>query len=76
MIETHGTSMTSAHYARMGRAECEKIHVATLEILERVGVDVHDEKALELLVKGGARADGIRVRVPEQYEHIRFLHPV
>ncbi len=65
MIETHGTNMTSAHYARMGRAECEKIHVATLEILERVGVDVHDEKALELLVKGGAKADGIRVRVPE-----------
>jgi trimethylamine--corrinoid protein Co-methyltransferase len=57
--------MTSAHYARMGRAECEKIHMATLEILERVGVDVHDEKALELLVKGGAKADGIRVWVPE-----------
>jgi trimethylamine--corrinoid protein Co-methyltransferase len=57
--------MTSAHYARMGRAECEKIHVATLEILERVGVDVHDEKALELLVKGGAKADGIRIRIPE-----------
>jgi len=65
MIETHGTSTTSAHYARMGRAECEKIHVGTLEILERVGVDVHDEKALELLVKGGAKADGIRVRIPE-----------
>jgi trimethylamine--corrinoid protein Co-methyltransferase len=65
MIETHATSMTGAHYARMGRAECEKIHVATLEILERVGVDVHDEKALELLVKAGAKADGIRVRIPE-----------
>jgi len=65
MIETHGTSMTSAHYARMGRAECEKIHVATLEILERVGVDVHDEGARELLVKGGAKLDGIRVRVRE-----------
>ncbi len=65
MIETHGTNMTSAHYARMGRAECEKIHVATLEILERVGVDVHDEEALQVLVKGGAKADGIRVRVPE-----------
>ncbi len=57
--------MTSAHYARMGRAECEKIHVATLEILERVGVDVHDEGARELLVKGGAKLDGIRVRVRE-----------
>ena len=65
MIETHGSSMTSAHYARMGQSECEKIHVATLEILERVGVDVHEEKARELLVKGGAKADGIRVRIPE-----------
>jgi trimethylamine--corrinoid protein Co-methyltransferase len=65
MIETHGLSMTSAHYARMGRQECEKIHVATLEILERTGVDVHDEKAREILAKAGAKVDGIRVRVPE-----------
>jgi trimethylamine--corrinoid protein Co-methyltransferase len=57
--------MTSARYARMGQSECEKIHVATLEILERVGVDVHEKKARELLVKGGAKADGIRVRIPE-----------
>jgi trimethylamine--corrinoid protein Co-methyltransferase len=57
--------MTSAHYARMGQQECEKIHMATLEILERVGVQVHDEKARALLVKGGAKADGIQVRLPE-----------
>ncbi len=66
MIETHGLSMTSAHYARMGQQECEKIHVATLEILERTGVDVHDEKAREILAKAGAKVDGIRVRVPER----------
>jgi len=65
MIETHGASMTSAHYARLGHAECEKIHRATLELLERVGVDVHDKKARDLLVKGGARADGLRLRIPE-----------
>ncbi|MGC9333486.1 MAG: trimethylamine methyltransferase family protein [Anaerolineae bacterium] len=65
MIETHGTSRTSAHYARMGHDENEKIHMASLEILERVGVDVHDERARQLLVKGGARADGIRIRIPE-----------
>jgi trimethylamine--corrinoid protein Co-methyltransferase len=64
MIETHGTRLTSAHYARMGREECEKIHLATLEILERTGVDVHDEKAREILVKGGAKADGLRLRLP------------
>ena len=65
MIETHGTSMTSAHYARMGKEECEKIHLASLEILQRVGVDVHDEKARGYLVRGGARSDGLRVRIPE-----------
>ncbi len=64
MIHTHGTSMTSAHYSRLGPQECEKIHLASLEILERVGVDVHDEKAREILVQGGAQADGLRVRIP------------
>jgi trimethylamine--corrinoid protein Co-methyltransferase len=65
MIQTHGTSMTSAHYSRLGPQECEKIHMASLEILARVGINVHDEKALGILVKGGAQADGIRVRIPE-----------
>ncbi len=64
MIATHGMNMTSAHYARMGEQECAKIHAATLEILERTGVDVHHEKAREMLVQGGALAEGIRVRVP------------
>lgn len=65
MITTHGTSMTSAHYSRMGHAECEQIHMATLEILQRVGVDVHDEEARNILHKGGARVEGIRVYLPE-----------
>ncbi len=65
MIQTHGTSMTSAHYSRLGPQECEKIHMASLEILSHIGVDVHDQKALDILVKGGAKADGLRVRIPE-----------
>ncbi|RLC20370.1 MAG: trimethylamine methyltransferase, partial [Deltaproteobacteria bacterium] len=65
MISTHDLSMNSAHYARMGEGECKKIHMATLEILERTGVDVHDETARNILIKGGATADGIRLRIPE-----------
>ena len=70
MIETHGSRTTRrgalrSHYARMGQQECKRIHMASLEILERVGVDVHDEKARDLLVKGGAKADGIRLRLSE-----------
>lgn len=65
MIQTHGSSMTGAHYARLGPQEREKIHRASLEILERIGVDVHLDAARDLLVKGGAHADGIRIRIPE-----------
>ncbi|MCX6616092.1 MAG: trimethylamine methyltransferase family protein [Acidobacteria bacterium] len=65
MIQTHGTSMTSAHYGRLGSGECERIHLASLEILQRTGVDVHDEKARQILVEAGAKADGLRVRMPE-----------
>jgi trimethylamine--corrinoid protein Co-methyltransferase len=65
MIETHGQRQTGAFYSRLGQQECEKIHRACIELLEHVGVEVHDEKALELLVKAGAKADGIVVRIPE-----------
>lgn len=65
MIQTHGQHMQSAHYARMGSQECEGIHEASLEILERTGVDVHDERARQILASGGARVDGFRVRIPE-----------
>ena len=40
MIPTHETRMASAHYARLGHQECDRIHIATLEILERTGRDV------------------------------------
>ena len=65
MIPTHENRMTSARYSRMGHQECDRIHIGTLEILERTGVDVHDEKARKILVAGGAVADGIRIRIPE-----------
>jgi trimethylamine--corrinoid protein Co-methyltransferase len=64
MIDTQSQSMTSARYARMGQQECEKIHAASLEVLSRVGVDVHDEKARQILMEGGAESDGLRVRIP------------
>ncbi len=64
MITTHGVSQTSSHYARLGAQERDQIHLASLEILERIGVDVHDARAREVLVGGGARANGLRVRIP------------
>ncbi len=65
MIETNSRRQATSHYSRLGPQECDRIHKGSLEILERVGIEVHDEKARELLVKGGAKADGIIVTIPE-----------
>jgi len=40
------------------------IHSATLEILERIGMDCGNKEALKIFRKGGARVDGDRVRIP------------
>lgn len=65
MIATHETNLSSAQYQRMGKQQCERIHKGSLEILDRVGIEVHDEQARDILVSGGARVDGIRVKIPE-----------
>jgi trimethylamine---corrinoid protein Co-methyltransferase len=69
MIKTHTVDQASASFSRMGQQECDRIHRASLEILERVGIEVHDERAGALLVKGGARADGVKVFVPDYLVH-------
>ncbi len=43
---------------------CAAVHAATLEILEKTGVEVQHGGALELLAGAGARVDGSRVRMP------------
>jgi trimethylamine--corrinoid protein Co-methyltransferase len=44
--------------------QCEEIHSATLEVLEKVGVEMHHPKALEVLKKAGCYVDGERVKIP------------
>jgi trimethylamine--corrinoid protein Co-methyltransferase len=44
--------------------QIEQIHLATLEVLERTGVQITHPRALELLDGAGARVDGNRVRLP------------
>ena len=48
----------------LSREQCEQIHLAVLEVLERVGVNVFHEEALELLVRAGASVEGERARIP------------
>jgi trimethylamine--corrinoid protein Co-methyltransferase len=47
------------------RAQCEQIHLASLEILRRTGVRVHEAEALALLKNAGAYiSDGNLVKMP------------
>ena len=55
----------SVQFARLTGSQTRKIHWASLEILERIGVRLHDQEAIDLLRKGGADVvDGDLVYVP------------
>ncbi|HOL17889.1 MAG TPA: trimethylamine methyltransferase family protein, partial [Bacillota bacterium] len=44
--------------------QLDQLHFATLDVLERVGVRVHEPESLELLHGGGASIDGNLVKIP------------
>jgi len=48
----------------LDEAGCAEVHAATIDVLEKTGVEVQHERALALLEKAGAQVDGTRVRIP------------
>jgi len=64
MPTTVGWRQERGLYTRMGPDTCEQIHMASMEILERVGVEVHDDQAREILGDHGAHIEGRRVKLP------------
>ncbi len=64
MPTTVGWRQERGPYTRMGPDTCEQIHMASMEILERVGVEVHDDQAREILGDHGAHIEGRRVKLP------------
>jgi trimethylamine--corrinoid protein Co-methyltransferase len=53
------------HLEMFDQAQCERIHMASLEVLRRTGVRVHEEEALALLKNAGAYiSDDNLVRMP------------
>ena len=64
-VTVNESVFNSVQFARLSEAQCRKIHWASLEILERVGVRLHHQDAVDLLKKGGADVvDGNIVHVP------------
>ena len=58
-------SPTPVQFRKLSDDKLEKIHAASLEILERTGVRLYEARALELLERKGASVeDGNRVRIP------------
>lgn len=44
--------------------QCQELHSAALEILERVGVEIHSAKAIQVAKRAGAYVEGNRVKFP------------
>jgi trimethylamine--corrinoid protein Co-methyltransferase len=64
-IRTNDQTFLSARFARMSEEQCQKIHWASLEVMERTGVRLYDQEALDLVKTAGAHvSDGNRVRFP------------
>ena len=54
------------HFQLLTKSQIEQIHEATLEIMERIGIDFRHSPSLDILSHGGARVDGHRVFFPRQ----------
>lgn len=54
-----------AQFRRMSEEQCQRIHWASLEVMERTGVRLYEQEAIDLFTKAGAHLrDGNRVHIP------------
>src|SRR5574340_489529 len=63
-MDANYTSYQTPQFRVLSDQQIEKVYQATLECLNRTGVNVHHAEARELLARAGARVEGIRVRIP------------
>jgi trimethylamine--corrinoid protein Co-methyltransferase len=59
-----GPLASGPNFGRLTVEQCERLHEATLHVLERTGLVMEEPEALELVKKAGAEVDGTRVRIP------------
>ena len=64
-MEPNFVTLNTPYYRRLSDSQIHILHDGTLEVLERTGIRILEEEALQLLRKGGADVtDGTRVRIP------------
>lgn len=65
VIQSNYTSFDTPRFRKLSDDQVERLHHASLEILERTGVVLYEQEALDLLKKKGIPAeDDNRVRIP------------
>jgi trimethylamine--corrinoid protein Co-methyltransferase len=62
--QTNVTVATGPQYRSMTDEQCRLLHCASLEVLERTGVLLYHQPAIDLLKKAGCVVDGNKVRFP------------
>jgi trimethylamine--corrinoid protein Co-methyltransferase len=64
-MEPNFVTLNTPYYRRLSDSQIQILHDGTLEVLERTGIRILEEEALQLFKKGGADiTDGNRVRIP------------
>jgi len=63
-MDTNYYAHQTPHFRVLSDRQIEVLYHATLECLQRTGVNVHNAEARDLLAGAGARVDGVRVRIP------------
>lgn len=72
IIPKRGSTVNTTAYANrqtpqfrvLSNGQIDRVYWATLQCLERTGVNVLNEEARGLLSRAGAHVDGVRVRIP------------
>lgn len=65
MINHYNIPSAGLQLNRLSQEQCQKLHNASLTILERTGVRLYEPEAIALAKKAGAEvSDGNRVRIP------------
>ena len=64
MITANYSDHQTPQFRVLSEAQCQEIYLATLECLYRIGVQVKNSHARDLLGEAGAIIDGERVYIP------------
>lgn len=64
MIIANSHELHTPQFRVLSDGQCQELYAATLDCLERVGIQMHHRAARDLLAVKGARVDGQIVRIP------------